>query len=129
LREAEVLAEREPYLAAEGLLKALHQEGLSREQSYGLVKLLLNEQQVFLRTFREKVFGLGSAELNRPFQAALVMGLSFAVGSLVPIVPYLILSGRSALYLSIVLSALTLFGVGVTVGATTEVGTVQLTAE
>src|ERR1043166_610153 len=107
-REAEVLAEREPYLAAEGLLKALHQEGLTREQSYGLVKLLLNEQQVFLRTFREKVFGLGSAELNRPFQAALVMGLSFAVGSLVPIVPYLILSGRSALYLSIVLSALTL---------------------
>ncbi|HEY7168499.1 MAG TPA: VIT1/CCC1 transporter family protein [Candidatus Binatia bacterium] len=116
LREAELLAEREPYLAAEGLLKALSQEGLPREQSYGLVKLLLNQQQVFLRTFREKVFGLGSAELNRPLQAALVMGLSFAVGSLVPIVPYLVLSGRATLYVSIILSALTLFGVGVIKG-------------
>src|ERR1051325_5659000 len=105
-------AEKETYLAAEGLLKALSQEGLPRDQSYGLVKSLLNEQQVFLRTFREKVFGLGSAELNRPFQAALVMGLSFAVGALVPILPYLILSGRSTLYVSIALSAVTLFGVG-----------------
>jgi VIT1/CCC1 family predicted Fe2+/Mn2+ transporter len=113
LREAEILAEREPYLAAEGLLKALSEEGLPREQSYGIVKLLLDQQQVFLRTFREKVFGLGSAEINRPLQAALVMGLSFSVGAVIPIVPYLIMRGMNALYISIVLSAVTLFGVGV----------------
>lgn len=112
LREAEVLAEKEPYLAAEGLLKALSQEGLAREQSYRMVKLLLNQQQVFLRTFREKVFGLGSAEINRPLQAAVVMGGSFVVGALVPILPYLIVSGMGALYGSIALSAAVLFIVG-----------------
>ena len=74
LREAEVLAEKEPYLAAEGLLKSLSQEGLPREQSYRLVKLLLRERDVFLRTFQEKVFGLGSAEINQPLKAAMVMG-------------------------------------------------------
>jgi predicted membrane protein (TIGR00267 family) len=73
----------------------------------------LRQQEVFLRTFQEKVFGLGSAEINRPLQAALVMGLSFVVGALVPIVPYLVLSGMPALYLSIGLSAVTLFGVGI----------------
>ena len=113
LREAETLAEREPYLAAEGLLKALNQEGLPREQSYSIVKLLLRQQEVFLRTFQEKVFGLGSAEINRPLQAALVMAASFIVGALIPIVPYLVLQGTAALYLSIALSALTLFAVGV----------------
>jgi VIT1/CCC1 family predicted Fe2+/Mn2+ transporter len=112
LREAEIIAEQEPYLAAEGLLKALSQEGLAREQSYGLVKLLLKEETLFLRTFQEKVFGLGSAELNQPLKAACVMGVSFIVGALVPIAPYLALSGMGALYLSIVLSAVTLFGVG-----------------
>jgi VIT1/CCC1 family predicted Fe2+/Mn2+ transporter len=112
LREAEILAEREPYLAAEGLLKTLSQEGLPREQSYSIVKQLLRQQEVFLRTFQEKVFGLGSAEINRPLQAALVMGLSFIVGALVPIMPYLILTGMGAVYLSIALSAVTLFGVG-----------------
>jgi predicted membrane protein (TIGR00267 family) len=112
LREAEALAEKEPYLAAEGLLKALNQEGLAREQSYNIVKVLLNEERAFLRTFQEKVFGLGSAEINRPLQAALVMAASFAMGAFVPILPYLLLTGRRALFLSIVLSGLALFAVG-----------------
>jgi len=113
LREAEELAEKEPYLAAEGLLNALTQEGLKKEQSYRLVKLLAQEERVFLKTFQEKVFGLGRAEINRPLQAALVMGLSFAVGALIPILPYFILSGAKSLYLSIALAAATLFSVGV----------------
>jgi len=113
LREAEVLADREPYLVAEGLLKALSQEGLAREQSYSIVKVLLRQQHVFLRTFQEKVFGLGSAEINRPLQAATVMGISFIVGALVPILPYLMLPGTTALSLSIGLSAVALFAVGV----------------
>jgi len=54
LRDAEVLAEKEPYLAAEGLLKALNQEGLAREQSYNIVKVLLRQEHAFLRTFQEK---------------------------------------------------------------------------
>lgn len=113
LREAEHLAEKEPYLAAEGLLKALSQEGLKREQGYRIVKILAQEKRVFLRTFQEKVFGLGTAEINRPLQAALVMGLSFIVGALIPLLPYLILAGMKALYLSVTLAAATLFSVGV----------------
>src|SRR5215467_5975413 len=112
LREAEVLAEKEPYLAAEGLLNALNQEGLAREQSYNIVKVLLNEEQAFPRTFQEKVFGLESAQINRPLQAASVMAASFVVGAFVPIVPYLLFTGRGALLVSIVLSGLVLFAVG-----------------
>jgi len=112
LREAEVLAEKEPYLAAEGLLKALSREGLKREQGYRIVKLLIQEEKVFLRTFQEKVFGLGSAEINRPLQAACVMGLSFIVGASIPMLPYIFFSGAAALYLSVALAAATLFSVG-----------------
>ena len=113
LRDAEELADREPYLAAEGLLNALSQEGLKKEQSYRIVKLLAQEERVFLRTFQEKVFGLGTAEINRPVQAALVMGGSFVVGALIPLLPYLIFTGVKALYVSIALAAGTLFSVGV----------------
>ena len=112
LREAEILADKEPYIAAEGLLKSLSQEGLTREQSYAIVKQLLRQEQVFLRTFQEKVFGIGSAEINQPLKAATVMGLSFVIGALIPIFPYFLLEGWNALYLSVALSALTLFGVG-----------------
>lgn len=112
LREAEKLAEQEPYMAAEGLLRALGEEGLSKEQSYRMVKVLSQEHNVFIRTFQEKVFGLGSAEINRPLQAALVMGLSFIVGAIVPMAPYIISSGMTALYISALLGGITLFGVG-----------------
>ena len=112
LVDAEKLAEREPYIAAEGLLKALGEEGLSKEQSYRMVKALLAERNVFMRTFQEKVFGLGSAEINQPFKAALVMGLSFIVGAIIPIAPFMAMGGSAALYLSVFLSAVTLFGVG-----------------
>jgi len=112
LHEAEILAEKEPYLAAEGLLKSLSHEGLSREQSYSIVKLLLRQQDVFLRTFQEKVFGLGSAEINQPLKAAMVMGASFIVGAVIPVLPYFLLHGIGAVYLSVALSASTLFGVG-----------------
>jgi vacuolar iron transporter family protein len=110
--EAEKLAEREPYMAAEGLLKALGEEGLSKEQSYQMVKVLIQQRNVFLRTFQEKVFGLGSAEINRPLQAAMIMGLSFVVGAIIPIVPYIIMPGINAFYASSLLGGATLFGVG-----------------
>jgi predicted membrane protein (TIGR00267 family) len=90
----------------------LGEEGLSKEQSYRMVKVLLLERKVFLRTFQEKVFGLGSAEINQPLRAALVMGLSFIVGAIIPIIPYMAMAGVSALYLSVFLSATTLFIVG-----------------
>ncbi|MGH7810537.1 MAG: VIT1/CCC1 transporter family protein, partial [Candidatus Binatia bacterium] len=112
IADAEKLAEREPYIAAEGLLRALGEEGLKKEQSYRMVKVLLQERNVFLRTFQEKVFGLGSAEINQPLKAALVMGLSFIVGAIIPIVPYMAMAGVTALYLSVFLSATTLFIVG-----------------
>ena len=116
LREAELLAANEPYLAKEGLLRALNQEGLQKEQSYRLVKLIAEEEGVFLRTFQEKVFGLGTAEVNRPLQAAVVMGASFIVGAVVPLLPYLIVSGNTALVVSAALGGITLFSVGVLKG-------------
>ena len=112
ISDAEKLAEREPYIAAEGLLKALSEEGLSREHSYQMVKVLIQQRNVFLRTFQEKVFGLGSAEINRPLQAALIMGLSFILGAIVPILPYMFSFGVRAFYISSLLGGITLFGVG-----------------
>jgi VIT1/CCC1 family predicted Fe2+/Mn2+ transporter len=112
LADAERLAQSEPYIAAEGLLKALAEEGLSKEQSYRMVKVLLAERNVFMRTFQEKVFGLGSAEINHPFKAAVVMGMSFIIGAVIPIVPFMAMGGFAALYLSVFLSAVTLFIVG-----------------
>ena len=112
LREGVKFYNEEPYVAQESLLKALSEEGLSRDLAYRIVKLLHNDKRVFVKTFQEKVLGLGSADIEKPFLSAVVMGISFSLGALIPLSPYFFIFGSVAMYISVILSALTLFGVG-----------------
>jgi predicted membrane protein (TIGR00267 family) len=48
-----------------------------------------------------------------PMQGALVMGASFGLGSLVPILPYLFLPVEVAVWASVVATGAVLFGIGV----------------
>ena len=89
---------------------------MTRETSYRVVKLLHNEKSVFVRTFQEKVLGLGSADISNPVKGALVMAFSFFLGALIPLFPYFFGHGNLALILSVSFSAITLFGVGVMKG-------------
>ena len=57
IADAERLADSEPYVAAEGLLNALEQEGLSKEYGYRLVKVLLQERNVSCAPSRKKSLG------------------------------------------------------------------------
>jgi len=104
--------EREPYLAQEGLLQALNEEGLSRETSYRIVKLLHQQKSVFVTTFQEKVLGLGSADVNNPVRGALVMALSFIIGGALPVTPFVVLPPEAALIVAAVLAGAALFAVG-----------------
>jgi VIT1/CCC1 family predicted Fe2+/Mn2+ transporter len=102
----------EPYLAQEELLKAFEEEGLKREEGYRIVSILRRNNVAFRKTFYEKVLGLGSPEFSRPLMAATVMYFSFLVGGLFPMLPYLIVRGRSAIIGSILCSGIALFGTG-----------------
>jgi len=113
LREELDFAEDEPYLASETLLLALQQEGLSRQASYQVVKHLGQERSVFVRTFSEKVLGLGSADITKPLQAALVMAAAYIIGALLPLLPYFVWVGNAPLIASVVIAAFILSSVGV----------------
>jgi VIT1/CCC1 family predicted Fe2+/Mn2+ transporter len=120
LLDQERLARNEPHLAQEALLETLAAEGLDRPSAYRVVKMLATRQDLLLRTVQEKVLGLGSADLSQPLKASLVMFLSFAIGSVLPLVPHLLASGRTALLVSWAVSILTLAGVGVFKGRLTS---------
>lgn len=117
LKEQEKFVEEVPYLAQEGLLSALEKEGLARETAYRVVKLLREQKGIFVQTFQEKVLGLGTADITNPLKGAFVMAVSFLAGATIPLLPYFIVQGFTALAISVGLSVLTLFGVGVFKGA------------
>ena len=91
----------------------LEQEGLSEAAAGRVAAELAREPRVLLKTMVEKELGLVIEEGHGALQGALIMGASFGLASLIPLVPYLILPVSSAIWGSIFFSAVVLFGIGV----------------
>ncbi|MBV9121505.1 MAG: VIT1/CCC1 transporter family protein, partial [Chloroflexi bacterium] len=95
-------------------LRAIFQrEGLSRGSAEAVTDLLSEHPELLFRTHVEKELGLRVEEFQSPARNAAVMGVSFILAALVPILPYVFLSARMALAVSVGLTALALFCIGV----------------
>jgi VIT1/CCC1 family predicted Fe2+/Mn2+ transporter len=117
LHKAEIAKERqeleEKPLEEYHEMRAIFQrEGLSRSAAEAVTDLLSQHPELLFRTHVEKELGLRVEEFQSPARNAFVMGASFVVSAMVPILPYLFLAVRPALALSVGLTILALFGIG-----------------
>ena len=113
LRRARREAESQPYVVQESLLDQLGREGLSREASYRVVRLLSSAPQALYSTAEEKIYGLTGASFGNPVVDGVLMGVAFLVGALVPLLPFVLLSSvRAGLIAGMATTAATLFTVG-----------------
>lgn len=110
-------AAAQPYLLQEELLGQLEKEGLTREASYRIVKLLSKAPQAFLATAEVKLYGLSPESLGNAVTDGVTMGIAFLVGALVPLLPYILMPaalgrGYAGLGAAMATTALALFAVG-----------------
>lgn len=91
----------------------LQEEGLSRESAFRVAAELAKDRRVLLRTMVEKELKLTAQPDDSPLRGAAVMGTSFGLAALVPILPYFFLAVGSAVWLSVALTGATLFTMGV----------------
>jgi VIT1/CCC1 family predicted Fe2+/Mn2+ transporter len=97
------------------LLRIYKAKGLPQEEAETVVDRLMEDPEVALDTLIREELGLDPDELGSPWAAAIGSFISFALGALVPVAPFFFgsVAGITPLIiLSIVLSALALFGVG-----------------
>jgi VIT1/CCC1 family predicted Fe2+/Mn2+ transporter len=88
-------------------------KGLPRDLAERLATELMKDPAVALDTHTREELGLDPQEgLGSPIAAAGASFVMFATGAFVPLVPFLMSSGTSAVAASAVLSSLALFGVG-----------------
>jgi VIT1/CCC1 family predicted Fe2+/Mn2+ transporter len=90
----------------------LEDEGLEPEAAHRVARELAKSKRVLLRTMVEKELGLTIEEEGNALRGALIMGASFGLAALVPILPYLLVPVTTALYVSVALSAVMLFAMG-----------------
>ena len=116
---AQITGEREEVIDRPGEAEAemaymLEEDGLPRPTATAMASTLAAHPEVLLKTMVEKELGLtGEHAEGSPFQGALVMGTSFGLGSLVPVLAYLVLPIGIAIWAAVVASAAVLFGIGV----------------
>lgn len=115
----------EPYLAQESLVKELQDGGLDKADAYQVVKVLSQKEDTLFNNFRGIVLDLPSYEDENPWINATVMFFAFILGSLFPIVPFLITEGIPAFFGAIVATGVALFTVGALKGKFSKTSILQ----
>jgi VIT1/CCC1 family predicted Fe2+/Mn2+ transporter len=84
-----------------------------------LASQMMSDPEVALDTHAREELGLNMQELGSPWGAAGSSFVSFMIGAIVPVLPYMLLSRSSAFMTSLVLSAFALLAVGAMISSYT----------
>ena len=101
-------------------------KGFPRAEAERIAARMFEDPDTALDTLVREELGLDPDELGSPLGAAGGSFLAFAVGALIPLVPYLLLSGTAAFVVSLGLSLVALFLVGAGVSLLTGRGVAVL---
>lgn len=97
-------------------------KGLDKTTARRAAERIMADPEVALDTLAREELGLDPGELGSPVKVALSSFGAFAVGAIVPVIPYLLTGGVAALVLAIVLATVALVVVGGAVGRLSGLG-------
>jgi VIT1/CCC1 family predicted Fe2+/Mn2+ transporter len=104
LHPAEELAE---------LIEIYRLEGFSYEEAVSMAENVASDRQRWLATLAEKELGLPSEIITSPIKDAAAMAGAFAIGGMLPLIPYFFASGGEIIIASVAIAIVALFGMGV----------------
>ena len=114
-REARELEEKPAEELAE-LVVIFQREGRTYNEALDLANEIAQDKELWLNTLVEKELGISPEETTSPIKDALVMGVSFIIAALGPILPYLFLTGTPAIAVSVSGALAGLFVLGLVKG-------------
>lgn len=125
LLERELDVEREAIAqspaAERGELVAIYERrGISPPLAKELADMMMRDPQTALETHAREELGIDPTSLGSPVTAALSSFATFALGALLPLIPWLLGRGNGALVASIVIGAVAALSVGAVLGVLTE---------
>ena len=124
LFETEIAKEREelktqPQEEVDELARIYHRRGLALDVACRISKALSKDLKVALETHAREELGLNPQDLGSPIGAAVSSFVSFGLGALVPLLPFMFGAGKKSFGIAVALAAAALLLVGVTAAAMT----------
>jgi VIT1/CCC1 family predicted Fe2+/Mn2+ transporter len=86
--------------------------GLDSGMAEELSEKMMRDPEVALETHAREELGINPEETGNPFQASASSFVMFAIGAFIPLLPWLITHGALAMWWSVILGAVSAFGVG-----------------
>ncbi len=119
--EAERIKEKKeiedyPEMEKEEVRRIFEQKGFNGKVLEEIVKTIVSDKKIWVDTMMREELGIEKVEAKNILRSAIVVGLTTAIGSIIPLIPF-IFGGtttlfQTELFLSVVLCAFCLFGVG-----------------
>ena len=103
---------RDPAGERDELVTLYIARGLRPEVADEVATVIMGDPELALRVHTQEELGVAPEATGSPMAAAVASFVSFAVGALIPLVPWLFTSGAGAVAASIVLSAATSVAIG-----------------
>lgn len=112
LRERREMTEHPAEELAE-LIEIYRRQGMTLERARDTAINIAKRPRKMLEVMAQEELGLDVTPKGNPGKDAVVMAFSFLIGAVIPIAPYVFITGVPALITSVVLASLALFGIGV----------------
>lgn len=88
-------------------------KGMEKSKAQEMAHKIMSNKETALETLVREELGIDQAELGgSAWEAALTSFVLFAMGAIIPVIPFFFTSGSEAIYISLVLSVIGLFGIG-----------------
>lgn len=95
------------------LIEIYRREGFHYDEAVEMAERVAQDPNLMLRTLAQKELGLSPDAEVSPAKDAAAMGASYIVGAMLPLIPYFILEGVTAVLVSVAIAVSTLFAMGV----------------
>ncbi|KKQ01667.1 MAG: putative membrane protein [Candidatus Roizmanbacteria bacterium GW2011_GWA2_36_23] len=94
-------------------IRALYENyGFKGKTLNEIVNKITSDKQIWLKVMMEQELKLEETDRKQAFPSAFIVGISSLIGSIIPLIPFFFFYIQSAIFISIIASAIVLFSVG-----------------
>ncbi|HEV2810440.1 MAG TPA: VIT1/CCC1 transporter family protein [Acidimicrobiales bacterium] len=107
---------RNPEFETAELAEVYESRGMGADRAREMAEAVMQDPEVALETHAREELGVDPTQLGSPLGAATSSFTAFSIGALVPLVPWFLGSGTSAIAASLIAAVLAAMAVGVAIG-------------
>lgn len=112
LKKEENEIKYKPKLEKKEIYNIYYKKGFRGKLLKDIIKKITGNKKIWLETMMTEELGILPREYTNPKKSAFIVGLSAAIGSIIPLIPFFFFPVKLGIIIALILSALTLFITG-----------------